>query len=77
MVKIVVKPGRGEEREKQVNWLRLAALELGMLLVTLASIVAGNVGKVEVLAVAALVFWDTVAGEGRGEVRLFQANAFR
>jgi MFS family permease len=77
MVPIVVPPGRGEESEKQVPWLRLAALALGMLLVTLASIVAGNVGKVAVLAVAALVFWVTVVGDGRGEVRLFPANAFR
>jgi MFS family permease len=75
MVPIVVPPGRGEESE--VPWLRLAALALGMLLVTLASIVAGNVGKVAVLAAAALVFWGTVAGDGRGEVRLFPANAFR
>jgi len=76
MVPIVVPPGRGEEREK-VPWLRLAALALGMLLVTLASIAAGNVGKVAVLAAAALVFWVTVVGDGRGEVRLFPANAFR
>jgi MFS family permease len=77
MVPIVAPPGRGEESEKQVPWFRLAALALGMLLVTLASIVASNVGKVTVLAVAALVFWVTVVGDGRGKVRLFPANAFR
>jgi MFS family permease len=77
MVPIVVPPGKGEECEKQVPWLRLATLALGMLLVTLASIVGSNAGKVAVLAVAAPVFWVTVLSDRRGEVRLFPADAFR
>ena len=77
MVPIVVPPGRGEKSERQVPWLALAALALGMLLVTLASIVTSNAGKMAVLAVAAVVFWVTVVGDGRGGIRLFPATAFR
>jgi MFS family permease len=77
MVPIVVPPGKGEVSEKQMPWRRLAALALGMLLVTLASIVGSNAGKAAVLAVAALVFWATVVSDRRSRVRLFPANAFR
>lgn len=77
MVPVVVAPGKGEGGGKPVPWFKLGAIALGMLLVTLASIVTSNDGKAAVLVIAALVFWVTVASDGRGSVRLFPANAFR
>lgn len=76
MVPIVVPPDGGSG-EKPVPWFRLAAVACGMLLVTMASILPGNVLKVTVMAFAALVFWVTVANDGRSGPRLFPASAFR
>lgn len=77
LVPVVVPRGMDEVAVRRVPVLPLAGLACGMLLVTVASIAPTRLMMAGLLALAAVVFILTVAGDGRRAVQLFPAQAFR